>query len=79
MTAETLQIAYGVCTDKMVTFWLAADEKRSTAQSTQFGGEDGVKTMKAVGEGLAVVYKSTLNRSLEKRPISIHSCKVRVM
>jgi hypothetical protein len=42
-----------------VTSWLAADEKKSRTQSIQSGDEDAVKAMKAVGECLAVVYRST--------------------
>jgi hypothetical protein len=44
---------------------MAANEKKSPVQSIQFGGEDAVKTVKAV-EGLAVVYRSTPCRCLEK-------------
>jgi hypothetical protein len=42
----------------MAASWLAEDEK-SPVQSIQFGGEDAVKTMKAVGECVFVVYRST--------------------
>jgi hypothetical protein len=79
LTTEVLQGALTVCTDKTVTSWLAAEEQKSPVQSIQVGDEDAVKTVKAVGESLAVVYKSTPWRSLAKQPISIHSCMVRVM
>jgi hypothetical protein len=50
----------------MGTSWLATNEKKSPVQSILFSGEDAVKTMKAVGEYLAVVYRSCPYRSLEK-------------
>jgi hypothetical protein len=49
----------------MAGSWLAEEEK-SPVQSIQFGGEDAVKTMKAVGERLAVAYRSTPCLSLKK-------------
>jgi hypothetical protein len=45
----------------VVKSWLAANQQRIPVQSLQFDDNDAVKTMKAVGECLAVVYK---NRSL---------------
>jgi hypothetical protein len=49
VTTEARESTYRTCTDKMVTSWLAADEKESPVQSTQFGGEDAVETTAAVG------------------------------
>jgi hypothetical protein len=40
-------------------------KKKSLVKSTQFGGEDAVKTVRAV-ECLAVVHRSTACRSFEK-------------
>jgi hypothetical protein len=37
---------------------LAADEEKSLVGSINFGGEDAVKTVEAVGECLAIVYKT---------------------
>jgi hypothetical protein len=50
----------------MATSWLAANENKSPVDSIEFSGEDAVKAMKARGECLAVVYKTTSCRSLEK-------------
>jgi hypothetical protein len=50
----------------MVTSWLAANEKKSPVDSIEVGGEKAVKTMKAVEECLAGVYKGIPRRSLEK-------------
>jgi hypothetical protein len=38
--------------------WLGSNEKKSPAESTDFGSEDVIKTVEAVGECLAVVPKS---------------------
>jgi hypothetical protein len=64
---ERLQSTETVCTDKVVTSWLAATEKKSLVRSIQFGGEDAVKTMKAV-ERLAVVYKALAADSWRSNP-----------
>jgi hypothetical protein len=42
----------------MMTPWLAAHENKSPVESTHFGGEDAIETMKAV-EYLGAVHKST--------------------
>jgi hypothetical protein len=44
VTTEALQSTSRVWTDKIVTSWLAANEKNSPADSIQSGGEDAVKT-----------------------------------
>jgi hypothetical protein len=44
----------------------------------QFGSEDVAKTVEAIVKYLAVTYESTACRSLNKGPISIHRCMVRI-
>jgi hypothetical protein len=72
VATETLQSAQGVCTDKMVKSWLV-DEQKSYVDSIQFGSENTVKAMEAVGECLVTVYEHAASLSLEKWPVCTHS------
>jgi hypothetical protein len=64
INTETPQRAWGVSADKMMKSWLAVDERKSSVYSTQFGSEDAVRAVDAVGECMAVRYEITASRSL---------------